>query len=199
MNPTKELTAFINRKMKAFEKKIKAEKSALVKVHLSEIYAEYAEMKRFVMSLVEIKTTEADFVDLGLPSGRLWAKENEPGYHQFDGAVRAFGSLLPSIEAWEELVKEYKADWDNKRNGVVFTGPNGNTLFFPSNGMQNFCTKTKILDPGSEYGVGEGGAYWTSTERDRENAKFALLRPFVVSLKYDDKFRGFSVRLCRLP
>ena len=199
MNPTKEITAFINRKMKAFEKKIKAEKSALVKVHISEIYAEYAEMKRFVTSLVEIKKTEEDFIDLGLPSGRLWAKENEPGYHQFDGAVRSFGDLLPSLEAWQELMNECKIGWDNKRNGFVVTGPNGNTLFFPSNGMQTYNDETKILVPGSEYGVGHFGNYWTSTEYDRKEAKCALFKPVFAALISYDKFGGFSVRLCRLP
>ena len=46
------------------------------------------------------------FVDLGLPSGRLWATENAPGFYTFDEAVDTFGELLPKGSAMVELIEE---------------------------------------------------------------------------------------------
>lgn len=44
-----------------------------------------------------------EFIDLGLPSGRLWATENEEGYYTYDEAKENFGELLPKPEAFQEL------------------------------------------------------------------------------------------------
>lgn len=49
------------------------------------------------------------FIDLGLPSGKLWATENvkdkndDEAFFSFDDSVNAFGKNLPSKEDWKEL------------------------------------------------------------------------------------------------
>lgn len=72
------------------------------------------------------------FIDLGLPSGTLWATENAAvngkTYFNFDEAIEAFGDMLPSAEAWKELFNQCSRKWNKRRKGYVLTGPNGNTL-----------------------------------------------------------------------
>lgn len=92
---------------------------------------------------------EADWVDLGLPSGTLWlrtnyggSKEGEYGnYYQRSEALDLADSLslkLPSREDIEELISNCKIQLKriNGFSGREFTGPNGNTLFIPFSGKE---------------------------------------------------------------
>ena len=76
------------------------------------------------------------FVDLGLPSGRLWATENAPGFYTFDEAVDTFGELLPKGSAMVELIEESEVSWNREKKGLDITGPNGNTIFLPADGYR---------------------------------------------------------------
>lgn len=93
------------------------------------------------------------FIDLGLPSGRLWAKENAPGHYTFDEAVDTFGELLPKDLAMEELIKECKCTWDDEKRGLDITGPNGNSIFLPAAGYTWQSSDVKAKD--------QNGGYWT--------------------------------------
>lgn len=81
-----------------------------------------------------------EYIDLGLPSGTLWAAEREKGHFIFPEAVKAFGDGLPKLwqlcELWENCTIE----------GDRFIGPNGNGIRFPK------------------------GGYWSSTESDGDFA-----------------------------
>ena len=114
------------------------------------------------------------FIDLGLPSGTLWATENEPGYHQFDEAVKTFGVNLPSSDAWAELFEHCSRKWDWQRKGFLLTGTNGNTLFLNASGSQFV-------------GWGYDGCYWTS------NSGIKKHRTEAISLLFNDA--GFLPRL----
>ena len=142
-----------------------------------------------------------EFIDLGLPSGRLWAAENEPGYHQFDEAVKTFGDMLPSAEAWKELFDHCGRKWDIDRKGYVLTGPNGNTLFLPAQGWQDWNKRTKELDGRSDYiCVGTFGLYWSSSPNNEylDLARNVLFNNGYVNPLYDnDRLFGFSIRLCK--
>ena len=46
------------------------------------------------------------YIDLGLPSGILWATENAEGYYTYDKAKEQSGELLPKPKAFQEL-------WEN--------------------------------------------------------------------------------------
>lgn len=141
---------------------------------------------------------ERTFIDLGLPSGTLWATENEPGYHQFDEAVKTFGETLPTIEAWQELFDQCRHEWDNDRKGYVLTTPNGNTLFLPAKGWQDWNKETEELNDRVLY-VGCDGLYLSSTpsEYGDHPLNVHFRKQYVVPQSLASRFSGFSVRLCK--
>jgi len=139
----------------------------------------------------ELKVKTADnFVDLGLPSGRLWAKENEGDFYSFDAAVEIFGKELPSKEAWVELFDECTREWDKAKKGYTLIGPNGNSIFLPAAGYRS---RTTVGD------VGLSGYYWSSSPYS--TAPHAYRVGFgsggVAPRDHDSRFYGFSVRLAR--
>lgn len=83
-------------------------------------------------------TMKQEFIDLGLPSGNLWATENEvaengqPLYATYDEAVKQFGENLPTQDDWQELLDNVPHLWDKKREGLLFVARNGNELFLPA-------------------------------------------------------------------
>ena len=94
-----------------------------------------------------------EYIDLGLPSGTLWAETNEYGYYEFDEGVEKYGNSLPTREQWEEL--QAQCQWEWMGNGCRITGPNGNTIVLPAEGC-HFSDENVYL-------VGSYGYYWSST------------------------------------
>ena len=146
----------------------------------------------------EVKTTvpknSLQFVDLGLPSEKLWASENvkdENGnevYLTFDKAVETYGKDLPSKEDWKELFDNCSCKWKRKEKGFYLTGPNGNSIFLPAAGFRG----------GSMNNVGITGNYWSSavsTEYDAYNVHF--YRSYLDTQNISHRSFGFSVRLCK--
>lgn len=84
---------------------------------------------------VDLRNNTTEFVDLGLPSGTLWAtdyeKENENSlYIPYD---EANNFNLPTKEQWEELVTT--CNWQIKHKDIYCVGPNGKYLNFTSTGL----------------------------------------------------------------
>ncbi len=138
------------------------------------------------------------FIDLGLPSGRLWATENAPGHYDFDEANWVFGKFLPKGSAMAELIEECHFEWNEKKKGLDVTGPNGNSIFLPAAGYR--WRGVELDNEGIE------GDYWTRmpcapksyAPDSQTNARSlffypAVLYPLYCSSRYD----GFSVRLCK--
>lgn len=95
-----------------------------------------------------------EYIDLGLPSGKLWCIDNEEGYFTFDEAVEKFQDQLPTIEDWRELFAECekKRTYDELYgNGIEFKAKNGNRLFIPFAGR---CINYT-------YDLQGDGYYWT--------------------------------------
>lgn len=102
----------------------------------------------------------AGFVNLGLPSGTLWAAcnvgaskpEDYGNYYNFDEARRL---KVPTKEQFAELLNKCTVTWTthNGVNGRLFTGPNGNSIFLPAAGRSG----------SSLYGAGSYGYYWSSS------------------------------------
>lgn len=92
------------------------------------------------------------YVDLGLPSGKLWKNENERGLYSYDKAVRTYGDKIPSREDWIELKEKCQWKWIRSlfQGGYEITGPNGSSIFLP----------TTMRFSG---GGGKGGSYISST------------------------------------
>ena len=135
------------------------------------------------------------FIDLGLPSGRLWATENvkdkngNEAYYTFDNAVNIniFGKNLPSSEDWKELFKNSTWSWNEERKGYDVTGPNGNSIFLPAAGYRVGI---------GVYGVGVSCYYWSSSVNDENLAYVAGFSGDRLHPQLDDyRGNGFCVRL----
>lgn len=133
------------------------------------------------------------FVDLGLPSGTLWAEENAEGFFTFDDAVAEFGDSLPSARHMAELYECCMWTWDEERKGYEVTGPNGNAIFLPAAGYRR-CNSEEVS------GVGYEGDYWTRCP-DKFSAAYGRYLNFnsgyVNPLTNNYRAYGFSVRAVR--
>ena len=88
-----------------------------------------------------IECNDAEFVDLGLPSGTLWASDyvkDSEGKVCYLPYAEAKGYPLPSIEQWKELNQYCR--WDasilsNKSKIFHCVGLNGNVISFSKTGF----------------------------------------------------------------
>lgn len=132
-----------------------------------------------------------EFIDLGLPSGRLWATENEGGYFTYDEANERVGELLPKPEAFEELWRECLWLWDVKNEGMIVVGSNNNTIFLPAFGYSDNAS-------GVLRGVDSKGNYWSYASGGQAYARGLYFDSGdVCPLYYNRRECGLSVRLCR--
>lgn len=136
------------------------------------------------------------FVDLGLTSGTLWARENASidgkNLFTFDEAVKNFGDEMPTAAQIVEMATECKSEWktiDGKK-GRVFTGPNGNQIFIPADGYIDRDGRKD--EEGSEANV------WSKTPYSAAYACYLYFNSGYVSpLDSDSRAYGFSVRPVR--
>ena len=129
---------------------------------------------RFTISLLAMLSSLManagnNYVDLGLPSGLLWATcnlgadtpeqfgnyydwINDPVQEYWDNVWRT-----PTKAERDELVQycTYSVETLNGIKGARYTGSNGQSIFFPFAGYYQAGN--------SPYKVGEGGQYWTIT------------------------------------
>ena len=104
-----------------------------------------------------------EYVDLGLPSGTLWATHNfclrKRRHFTHSQAIEIARDLhceLPSKENFEELINLCKWRWMKlfgKVTGYKVTGPNGNYIFLSAAGYFN-----GIIMHGNEV----NGYYWST-------------------------------------
>lgn len=90
---------------------------------------------------VDLRDNKTEYVDLGLPSGTLWAKdyeiiEKEDAYLPY---CKASNYSIPKEAQWEELLENCKWKGDYSSSGLSFygvycIGPNGNSIKFRSCG-----------------------------------------------------------------
>ena len=74
---------------------------------------------------------QTGYVDLGLPSGTLWAAQNESEFYWSNSACKKFGNLLPTKEQFEELIYNCIIEWND--SGLLVKGKNnGNAIFLPN-------------------------------------------------------------------
>ena len=131
------------------------------------------------------------YVDLGLPSGTLWADQNADGYYTYDEAVVKFGDSLPKPQELVELYFECNWTWDEARKGYQVEGKNGNSIFLPASGYRDRTS-------GGLGSVGSYGYFWSSAVY---SAAYAYSLGFysggVNPLGYDYRAYGFAVRPVR--
>ena len=95
-------------------------------------------------------TVNAQWVDLGLPSGILWKNKNEEGgFYTYDQAVSRFGDKLPTKEQFEELKSQCRWTWTG--SGYKVVGPSGESIVLPAAGYRGCDADV--------YHVGSSGSY----------------------------------------
>ena len=145
-----------------------------------------------------------EYVDLGLPSGTLWATcnvgaskpEDYGNYLSWDDGKKATakwgdGWCVPTKEQWEELSQYAQSNWTtwNGVNGRLYTAKNKGSLFLPAAGYSKDCDFS--IRP-----IGTVGNYWSgSMGKDKRFADtffFESVHDLVLAAKVDS---GLSVRL----
>lgn len=129
-----------------------------------------------LLLLISANVYAQNAIDLGLPSGTLWAdrnlRANSPydynNYYDFKDAQAIINTMnsawqIPSKAAFEEL-RTY-CNWRWTGSGYQVTGPNGNSIFLPAGGRPD---KQEIVCA-SIYGY-----YWTSTYENMPGAYHTL-------------------------
>lgn len=114
------------------------------------------------------------YVDLGLPSGKLWSTTNFGGWSETDyGSYYMWSSTdrvptswgnkwsTPTRAEFNELLNYCSYKWTTKDgvNGYLFTGKNGATMFLPAAGFKSY------IEGYGYSSVQSGGKfvlYWTS-------------------------------------
>ena len=131
-------------------------------------------------------SSSGDYVDLGLPSGTLWKRQNESGLYTYEQAINRFGSKLPERHHYVELKNECTWIWIDDY-GYKVVGPNGNSITLPAAGYR-FCGGDVLY-------VGTGGNYWSSTPYDSDDAWYLNFSSSEVDMSYGYRCFGLSVRL----
>lgn len=106
------------------------------------------------------KLMEEGYVDLGLPSGTWWKKNDEEGTYQYHKAIERFGEDLPTKKQCEELIDFCKwsatcqksPESSKRKYTFIAEGPNGNKIEFtpPFNNISgnsdsfDYLTKTEV-------------------------------------------------------
>ena len=138
------------------------------------------------------------WIDLGLPSGTLWADVNIPNpddkngfWTWYDIMTSPYKNYVPTQEQMEELRDSCEWGWSSADKGMVVKGENGNRIFLPAEGW--FRKKHQKI------GEGQQGEYWTATEG--VDSRYAYSQNFYDSgrIIWVQEFRdeGMSVRLVK--
>lgn len=156
---------------------------------------------------VDLRDNKTEYVDLGLPSGTMWAKNNETenGRTLFFPYYKAGDLSLPTEEQWSELqsICEWKGAYNsfNEVYSITFIGPNGNSITFPATGFK----KGDQLVYKNHYGYGHVFFWISDKEETKEKNAIHMGRKGEGAMKYTDicltrVFSGFQlpVRLVRM-
>lgn len=137
-----------------------------------------------------------EFIDLGLPSGTLWATHNAhigKKYHfTHDEAIKHFGDCMPDYDQYKELISLCKWEWvklfGGKVQGYRVTGPNRNSIFLSASSFYNGS---------SLYVAGSYGRYWSTRYNSSDYAYYLSFGSSNKSMNYYYRYYSFSVRLIK--
>ena len=120
-----------------------------------------------------------EYVDLGLPSGKLWATQNFGAtsktdfgsYYMWSSSDRVPNSWgtkwnTPTIGEYKELIENCSCTWTfiNGVSGYLLTGKNGATLFLPAAGFKIYTEEYGYSDI---QGKSSNVVYWSMTKSDQ--------------------------------
>ena len=108
--------------------------------------------------------TDIEWVNLGLPSGTLWAKDDVDGKMSFMGAQKTYGAHVPSWTNANELCEYCEREWDEATHALVLIGPNGNSISFPckESNKSYWLNANEQGDPefGKCFHIGQDKHFW---------------------------------------
>jgi len=135
------------------------------------------------------QSDKVEYVDLGLPSGTLWAAD----YEKEDGKIvylpydKAAVLQIPTEEQWKELLEmcqwEYKYISDHDRSFVCI-GPNGNVIHFNNTGFLKE-EKGRVYDR-------ERCVWWVKDENENTGVEKNAVKIYYVSGQYKNTEKTFS-------
>lgn len=124
-----------------------------------------------------VDISDMEWIDLGLPSGTLWARDDVDSKTSFLGAKKSYGSHVPSRANAYELSQCCTKKWDESTHALVFTGPNGNTLSFPckESNKSYWLNASEQGDPqfGQCFHIGPDEHFWIN---DKESSSAIYVR-----------------------
>lgn len=140
--------------------------------------------KRPSRQIIEIDLSDDGFdvstiewIDLGLPSGTLWAKCNSGSQLSFHMAKNRFATNLPSVVQAQELRSECKRCWDPQTKCMKVIGPNGNFILLPCKEKSESYWLRDYDDKWREYGqryvISQDNSFHIN---DREATSLAFVR-----------------------
>ena len=101
---------------------------------------------------------------------------------------------MPTAVEWEELKTKCKWVWTsiNGVYGMQVIGPNGNSIFLPAAGYENY--QTAQTSAAHYYGV--RGYYWSSSlyTTDPRNARSLMFYSSGPGISHNERCLGYSVR-----
>ena len=114
---------------------------------------------------VDLRDRKTEFVDLGLPSGTMWAagyETDKNGELLFLTYEKATAYSIPTEEQWKELLDYCRFDFHYSSSGFSFygvtcIGPNGKTIKFRSEG---YIVDAKLVHKNVSYGGGGSVYFW---------------------------------------
>lgn len=134
------------------------------------------------------------YVDLGLPSGTLWADRNvgaetikdNGGYFIFSEAKKQ--GNVPTNSQFRELIDECKWTWKGK--GYEVTGKNGNSIYLPAAGYSNDSCVCDIY---------RRGYYWSSSANNSDYCYYLYFHCKNIGIDNDNIYSifGQSIRLVK--
>ncbi len=153
------------------------------------------------------------FVDLGLPSGTIWAETNMESdhpadfgkYYTYNEARKACASTkhsmssskydaptLPTQQQYQELIDNCQWKWIKTKNsegkliaGYKITGKTGKILFLPASGLRGET---------DYFGQGSVGYYWTDTHDNRTATALAIYQNGYYTETANSILDGLQVR-----
>lgn len=152
------------------------------KAKIAAVQAEEAKRKHY-----EDLQTQG-YVDLGLPSGTWWKKENEDGCFKFSSACRQYHSKLPTKEQFKELLESCNVELTGK--GLICTSKyNGKSILFPSGHLQGGCNGKKSYDE-------DMGLYCSSTNYNNDGDEWIWLLEWFYTIGIKNNYHLTSGPSC---
>ena len=130
---------------------------------------------------VNLRISNTEYVDLGLPSGTLWSagyEADDDGHILYVPYKNADKYCIPTVDQWKELLDYCRFDGEYSSSGTQFfgikcIGANGNSIMFKT---QGYMIEEKLVSKNPIYG---GGVvyFWAFDKEDGIDKNAIIIEP----------------------